>query len=315
MKNEGITGFVTVGSEKRTWSSKLPFEERLLSKATSILMDENENSFESTTMQSFNGKIVKHLTIGALSPTGEQVNISSGTITEDRRFDTLMAVSPIRFSVLSFKYIDHEKTPLSERLRKSDFVRLNDNIKRINGFNTVCAEFLWDAPNVPILHKKEPKLRVYFSIDNGYTPIKFDNLSHSESGPEVNFSVNVTSLEKVSDNLWFPSEGSLGDNPTNTYQATKIVVNQGLTDDYFDIEFPPGTRITNEISGLSYVSEALDDKTGTNTNNTIQDSKPTIEIQKPQNPTETKESNKTIIYISIAAIIVLLIALTVKKYT
>ena len=315
MKNKGITGFITVGSEKCTWSTKQPFEERLLTKTTSINMDEHGNSFESSIMQSYNGKIVKRLNIGALSSTGEQVDIYDGVITERTSFIPPSNVTPISFSVFRLRYTESEKKFLSEHLRKKEFVRLVDSVEKVNGFNAICIELLWDAPSVPIIHKQQAQRRIYFSVDHGYTPIKYEDLSPSESGPEVNFSVNVTSLEKVSDNLWFPSKGSLGDNPTNIYQAIKILVNQGLTDEYFDIEFPPGTRITNEISGLSYVSEALDDKTGTNTNNTIQDSKPTIEIQKPQNPTETKESNKTIIYISIAAIIVLLIALTVKKYT
>ena len=314
MKNKGITGFITVGSEKCTWSTKQPFEERLLTKTTSINMDEHGNSFESSIMQSYNGKIVKRLNIGALSSTGEQVDIYDGVITERTSFIPPSNVTPISFSVFRLRYTESEKKFLSEHLRKKEFVRLVDSIEKVNGFNAICIELLWDAPSVPIIHKQQAQRRIYFSVDHGYTPIKYEDLSPSESGPEVNFSVNVTSLEKVSDNLWFPSKGSLGDNPTNIYQAIKILVNQGLTDEYFDIEFPPGTRITNEISGLSYVSEAPEDQNDTVTNSTIQDSKPAVEDQRPQTPTETHESNKTIIYISIATVIVLLSALTVKKY-
>jgi hypothetical protein len=300
------------GPAKRKWSSKHPFTEIFLTTERVTLANSNGNSFESTIMQSYDGKTAKQLTIGALSPTGEQVDISDGVITKSARFKQILNGIPIAFSILRLG-LDHEKVPLSERLRKKEFVRLDDSIKNVNGFNAICIELLWDAPSVPILHKKEPELRIYFSIDNGYTPIKFDNLSHSKSGPEVNFSVNVTSLEKVSDNLWFPSKGSLGDNPTNIYQAIKILVNQGLTDEYFDIEFPPGTRITNEISGLSYVSEVPEDQNDTVTNSTIQDSEPVIEAQRPQPPADTQKSNKTILYISIAAVIVLLTTLIVKK--
>jgi hypothetical protein len=258
MKNEGFDGLITVGSERRTWSSKLPFEERLLSKVNSTLMDVNGHSFKSMTMQSYDGKITKHLTIGALSrSTGKQADVSSGTIT-DRRFDTMMAVSPIRFSVLSFKYIDSEKKFLSERLRKKEFVRLDESIKKVNDFNAICAELLWDAPNVPVLHKKEPQLRVYFSIDHSYTPVKYAYMSHTEDGPKINFAVNITSLQKVSDNLWFPSGGSLGDSPANIYKATRIVVNQGLTDKDFDIKFPVGTKVTNEITGFNYVQAEVE---------------------------------------------------------
>ena len=317
MKNKGITGFITVGSEKCTWSTKQPFEERLLTKTTSINMDEHGNSFESSIMQSYNGKIVKRLNIGALSSTGEQVDIYDGVITERTSFIPPPNVTPISFSVFRLRYTESEKKFLSEHLRKKEFVRLVDSIEKVNGFNAICIELLWDAPSVPIIHKQQAQRRIYFSVDHGYTPIKYEDLSPSESGPKVNYLVDITALEKVSDNLWFPNKGYLkqvGTGLTNIYSATKILVNQGLTDEYFDIEFPPGTRITNEISGLSYVSEAPEDQNHTGTTSTIQDSKPAVEDQRPQTPTETHESNKTIIYISIAAVIVLLSALTVKKY-
>jgi len=294
-----------IGPEKSTWSSKRPFSEIFLSIEQGTFINSKGDSYESTTMRSYDGKTARHLTTGGLSPTGEQANISLGTITESTRFKPPPNITPISFSVLRLGNVDNEKRPLSERLRKSDFVRLNDNLEKINGFNTVCAELLWDAPSTPSLHKQQAELRIYFSMDHGYTPIKYDYMSPTKAGPKLNYSVNVTSLEKVSDNLWFPSEGSLGDNPTNTYRATKITVNQGLKDEDFDIEFPPGTRITNEISGLSYVSQTLEGQTGTSLNN---------EAQMPQPPAEHRKSKRTIIYISIAAVIVLLTALIVKKY-
>ena len=301
------------GLAKKKWSSKHPFTEIFLTTEQATLANPNGASFDSTTMSSCDGETTRHLTIGGLSSTGEQANISDGSITKSPRSKPILNSTPIAFSILRLG-LDHEKIPLSKRLLNSEFVRLSDNIEKVNGFNTVCAEFLWDAPNVPILHKKEPQLRIYFSVDHGYTPIKFDNLSHTKSGSKVNFSVNVTSLEKVSDNIWFPSEGSLAQNPTNTYRASKIVINQGLKDEDFRIEFPPGTRIFNEISGLSYVSESLDDQAGTSTNSTLKDSEPAINARSSQPPADTPESNKTLIYVSIASFVVLLIALVAKKY-
>ena len=68
--------------------------------------------------------------------------------------------------------------------------------------------------------------------------------------------VDVNSLEEVSKGLWFPSAGALksaGSNLTNIYRATNIVVNQGLTDEHFNMEFPPGTKVRDEIAGVTYV--------------------------------------------------------------
>jgi len=133
-------------------------------------------------------------------------------------------------------------------------------------------------------------------------------MTHTGTVSEPKYSIVATSLEQVANGLWFPSKGhhiDLSDNLTNTYKATKIVVNQGLTDKYFDIEFPPGTRITNEISGLSYVSEAHEGQTCTSMNN---------EDKMPQPPTEQRKLNRTIIYISITTVIILLTALIVRKH-
>ena len=245
------TGFIlTVGTTKEKMSTKRPFDERSLSTVKGKYMNEYEQTFEQTTMESYNGKIAKHLITGGLYPSGIP-EISLGTITKRKDFIPTLATTPIAFSVLRFgyEYEGHENKFLSERLRNKEFVRLVKPKEKINGFNTICAELLWDAPNVPFIHKNQPQYKIYFSVDHGYTPVKYEQFNPSETEPVLVHSVNVTSLEKVADNLWFPGQGYLvaGENLVNTYKASKIVVNQGLTDENFDIEFPPNTRITNEI--------------------------------------------------------------------
>ena len=262
LKKDGIGGFITLGPEKMKWSSKRPFDERSLSESIATYMDENEHTFEQTIMQSYNGKVAKYFSKGGLSiATGKQVNISSGTITERKDFIPPMNVTPLSFSVLrlGYEYENEENKLLSERLRKKEYVRIFEPKEKVNGFNVICAEFLWDAPNVPIIHKKQWEYRVYFSVDHGYTPIKYEQFNPSESGPVLIYIVNILSLEKVADGLWFPNQGYLKmiqGNLTNIYKASKIVVNQGLTDEDFDINFPPGTRITNEITGLRYIEDS-----------------------------------------------------------
>jgi len=57
--------------------------------------------------------------------------------------------------------------------------------------------------------------------------------------------------------LWFSSSGlirSPNDEQSTVYLASsRILVNQGLTDDYFDIDFPVGTKVYDETRGLKYV--------------------------------------------------------------
>jgi len=246
---------IVKGSEKRKWSTKRPFGERSLSAKQLTTMNEHENSFKSTIMQSCNGKTAKHLTTTDFSLAGEQRIRSRGTITESKRFMPKSNQTPISFSVLRLSRANNESASLSERLRKKELVRFYNTVEKINGFNAVHADLLRDVDNPPAM-RKLVYIRVYFSVDHGYTPIKYDYMANRETGPEPSYSVDVNSLEQVSKGLWFPSAGSLKmvkSNLTNIYRATKIVVNQGLTDEDFDMEFPPGTKVFDEIAGVTYV--------------------------------------------------------------
>jgi len=70
-------------------------------------------------------------------------------------------------------------------------------------------------------------------------------------------SIEAPMLKQVAEGLWFPSSGCIGspdEERVNVFQTTsKIVVNQGLTEKDFDIEFPPGTEVRDDIKGRKYV--------------------------------------------------------------
>jgi len=63
-------------------------------------------------------------------------------------------------------------------------------------------------------------------------------------------------VEKVSKELWFPSSGyihCLGSQRSDVFMAGKIIVNQGPTKEHLDIDFPPGSKVWDEIRDLEYV--------------------------------------------------------------
>lgn len=68
---------------------------------------------------------------------------------------------------------------------------------------------------------------------------------------------DVNSLQEVQKGLWFPSSGLITSSDPN-YRINgfcaigKILVNQGLKDKDFDIKFPPGTTVIDEITGKMY---------------------------------------------------------------
>lgn len=143
-----------------------------------------------------------------------------------------------------------EETPLSDILRRKELARLDNTIEEVNGFNSIRADMLtqWD--------KQRAFMRIYFSVEHGYTPVRYEYMS----GEKVSVTVEVQSLEQVAEGLWFPSSGvisSLDKSRSHAYIATsKIVVNQGLPDKYFDIKFPPGTKVRDNIEHRKYVVPA-----------------------------------------------------------
>ena len=140
-------------------------------------------------------------------------------------------------------------------------MRLDNTIKKVNGFNTICASLLTETdPKNQFVYS-----RIYFSVDHGYTPVRYEYVRPTRAGTtEVIMAMDVLSLEQVAEGLWFPSSGIISspdEKDKNVYQATgKIIVNQGLTDKHFDIEFPPGTEVWDKIRDLEYVVKPTEEQ-------------------------------------------------------
>jgi len=128
--------------------------------------------------------------------------------------------------------------------------RINHTVEKVGAFDTISAEFIDESTNNPFK-------QVRFSVDHGFTPIKYEDLNVYTGDPT--FTVEITSLQEVAPGLWFPGSGVMKNhrdphNWANLYQAiSPILVNQGLTDEHFDIDFPVGTEVHDEIQDKEYV--------------------------------------------------------------
>ena len=147
-----------------------------------------------------------------------------------------------------------DKLPLSVILRRhKELVRLDNNVEKVNGFNTIRADFLQEWT-------KQVCIRVCFSVDHGYTPVRYEYISKGKPG----LTFDVGALEQVAEALWFPSSGLIKTTDSERMDGFqtigKIVVNQGLTHEYFDIDFPPGTEVRDEIRDLEYVVKPTEEQ-------------------------------------------------------
>jgi len=252
LENIAGTNFgVQKGRAKHVWSTARPSMEsdpnqlkraplwRSKSTEKVTIMNAQGHSWDSEITQSYNGKIAKRHQLD-----GWPKRVSFGTITERQHFMPERGITPLGFTVLRF-----EQKPLSKRLREKELVQLDNNIKTVNGFETIHVDLFVDLNDRKILSE-----RVYFSVDHYLTPVKIEYFN----GSKVALAVEVFELEKVGEGLlWFPKKGRLTSSvrgtPVYVYEASKIVLNQGLTDKHFDIEFPPGTKVRDEIRYLEYV--------------------------------------------------------------
>jgi hypothetical protein len=225
---------------------------QFLQEEWSTMVTKEQNEWNNITKQSYNGEIGKSLTIGGWPP--KEPRSASASVSYNKPYvDGNM--TPLGFSVLRMAY-NPEPMPLSarllsSRLRAKDKVRLDNVLRKVDGFSTVRADLLTD-----FIYEgnRLVYMRIYFSVDHGYTPVKFE---HMKGRGLVALSVNVESLEEVAKGLWFPGSGTNtvpDSDRVGAYNAIgPILVNQGLTDEHFDINFPVGTKVQDEIKGKQYI--------------------------------------------------------------
>jgi len=221
----------------------VPLFDKYLFEDSHINMIEPNEPFDMLTKRCYDGHVAKQLDVG-----GYPRSIMSGLISRPDSTPYVWVPNPVNYlSILRFKAI--EEMSLSSALRQGR-VSIDNIEKEINGFNTIRADFIQ-------AHTNKPFRRIYFSVEHGYTPVRYEYLQ-PKSGT-VHESIEINSLEEVSEGLWFPSSGAMIDhnskyNEANLYQATsKIIVNQGLTDEVFDIGFPVGTKVHDKIQGKKYI--------------------------------------------------------------
>jgi len=243
LQKEGRRKFKLSAGRSQTDDPNIAYFDRILLEDAETLLTVDGNSFESKIKSCLNSGTAKYLQIG-----GWPRDVCQGGISETKRyFLPSLNLTPFGFSVLRCRFskvCDYK--PLSVLLRQ--FGRVDNKIQKVNEFNTIRADLLSES-------KARVWMHIFFSVDHAYTPVRYE---HVRGNNVVGLVVQITSLEKVAEGLWFPSSGIVGPagdpNDADVYIATsRIVVNQGLTDKDFDIKFPAGTKVYDEIRDLKYI--------------------------------------------------------------
>lgn len=251
----GTGNLIAEGPKRHSLITKRPFTKWFLFTTKATYMNEHGDSHDEMKKLSYNGDTSKLFQKTRIpSESGESLR---GTISRSTRFlqSSPISLTPIGFTVLRLSY-SGEKVPLSQCLRYKEgaLVRIDNSIQTINDCNSICVDLLQE-------YTKQVCLKIYFSIDHNYTPVRYEYIN----GSEVVLTFDITSLEKVGNGLWFPSSGQSKTNDSkeqiNRFRTTsKVKINQGLKDDIFAPTFPADTKVQDEISGKQYTIKPTEEQ-------------------------------------------------------
>ncbi len=218
----------------------------LTEEISTVFLKENK-TWTSKAIESFDGSNYKKLNISGWPELKQRGYISDSKSKQRPAF----GLTPLGFSVLRTGFGKvYDNMPLSAILKDDGFTVFEPELQIINDFNTISVALLQE-------YTKQPVMRVYFSIDHGLTPVRFDYLNGAKpEKSKVILTFDVTSLEKVGDNLWFPSSGAIinpDEDRINIFETTKkISVNKRLAKNSFKLEFPKDTKVYNKIEDKTY---------------------------------------------------------------
>ena len=237
---------VLVGTrpEKIKWTGAKPFSELSLFSCDEILTDNSGKERSVHISTSYNGKIAKKYHFED-QPARK---FSEGVITNNKKLMPRWSKTPLIYTSHFFQLISGR--PLHQILRgkDTDLITLDNEIKEVNGFNTIRVD-----KYVRIEGTKAHSKSIYFSPEHNFTIVKIELYN----GKQAVVAYDVLELKEVKDGIWFPVSGCIApSSPTNAkniYKATSVVINQGLKKEHFNIEFPAGTQIFDETVGLRYV--------------------------------------------------------------
>jgi hypothetical protein len=240
------------GPRQYRYATAIPFSERFVLEESAAVIGLGYH-YDHVQKSSYNGRIGKHLTIG-----GSQGNTPSGLISPRKPpVDAMLSLSPLAFSVMRFSMSNiTQNKPLSSFLRQEEWVNIDTTVRDVDGFRTIRVDLLTGSR--PGAEDTAVWARVYFSVDHAYTPVRYEHMTGGKAeSNKVSLAFEVTSLREIAGGLWLPTSGCIRDPDQPRVSRFKvdgeIAINQGLTDKDFDIEFPGGTVVQDELLGLSYV--------------------------------------------------------------
>jgi hypothetical protein len=224
------------------WFAEKPFDQKYKILRFKRLEDSRKRVFDLCQWEAYNSRVYMEY----------QMNLDSesqvGLIAKEPPPHTTMNYTPLGFTIFH-QCLGWEGQSLLDILKKNDpnlVISLDPAVTKVNDFDSIeltCSRE-W------ISRKMIKLMSVYFSLDHEYSVVR---ISYYNAGGIV-FEYNVRKFRSLGDGLWFPIEcdirGSQGD--INEIRVTDVQINQAFYENEFELEFPPGTKVKDTITGKKY---------------------------------------------------------------
>lgn len=233
-----------VGSQTNLFIAEKPFDKKFMIIQKQRLEGLRRKPFELYKWKTYNSHIYRELEIS------DRNNTPVGLIAEKPPLDADINLTPLGFTFFHRCWGGGGLSLLDIlTLRKNDpnlLFSLNPAVTRVNDCDSVeliCSR-KW------LSEKTVKMMSVYFSLNHHLSIVKI--VYYNAGGSVSEF--NVRKFRPVGNDLWFPVQcditSSGGD--INEISVADVRVNQVLEGHEFELEFPPGTKVRDTITGKQY---------------------------------------------------------------
>jgi len=147
------------------------------------------------------------------------------------------------------------KVPTDKDFLNSFFITVG-----INSHPCYLLEIIWKGKEVGPYYIE---YQLWIDYKRGFRPIKMIEAIKDKNGNPSLKDVIEVELEKFGENIWFPIKGKIegwvydekgGIRAHTIYELTlkNIEINTGLLDTFFKIQFPKGTKVYDDRTGVNY---------------------------------------------------------------
>jgi hypothetical protein len=230
------------GKQSAFLAAKKPFDKTFLLIQAQRLEDSRKKPFQFTIWKAYHNRIYREIQVS------DQTNIPSGLIAQELPPDMDMNLTPLGFTVFH-RCLGGKGQTLLDILRTSDpnfVLSLAPVPVKVNGCDSVkltCSR-QW------ISNKWIKLMDIYFSLEHDDSIVRISYYN----ADQITLEYNVRKFRSIGDGLWFPTECEFRSSNAdiNTISVTEVDVNSILDEKEFELEFPPGTRVKDAITGKHY---------------------------------------------------------------